>query len=169
MGIDLYLWKIIVNLHVNLSSCVLFRGFKSLVFNISRGTRQGGVLSTFVFLCYINDLLVELCASNFGLSINGINHTCPTVAEDMLLQSLTKVGLQMLINICVRYFHRWRLDYNVLKCAIIVFNELISAYRRVQRKWFLGNEELQETDSYTHLGIVCHKNLHMKEIVLESA
>ena len=87
----------------------------------------------------------------------------------MLLQSLTKVGLQMLINICVRYFHRWRLDYNVLKCAIIVFNELISAYRRAQRKWFLWNEELRETDSYTHLGIVCHKNMHMKENVLESA
>ena len=29
MGIELYLWKIIANLHMNLSSCVLFRGFKS--------------------------------------------------------------------------------------------------------------------------------------------
>ena len=98
-----------------------------------------------------------MCASNLGLSINGINLTCPTVADDMLLQSLTKVGHQLPINICVSYFHRWRLDYNVLKCAIIVFNELISAYRRAQRRWFLGNCVLKEIDSYTHLGIVCHK------------
>ena len=154
---------------MNLCSYVLFRGFKSEDFNISRGTRQGGVLSPFLFLCFLNDLMNELCGSSFGLCINGINLTCPTVADDMLLQSLTKAGLQKLINICVRYFHRWRLDYNVLKCAIIVFNELMSAYRRSQRKWFLGSDELHETESYTHLGIVCHKNMHMKENALESA
>ena len=82
MDIDLYLWKFVVKLHDNLSSYVLFRGFQSSDFNI---------LSPFLFLCFINDLLDELCASNLGLSINGINLTCPTVADDMLLQSLTKV------------------------------------------------------------------------------
>ena len=43
----------------------------------------------------------------------------------------------------------------------------LNAYRRAQRMWFLGNEELRETDSYTHLEIVCHKNMYMN--VLESA
>ena len=99
MGIDFYPWKIIVNMHVKLCSYVLFRGFKSEDFNISRGTRQGGVLSPFLFLCFLNDLLNELCGSSFGLCINGINLTCPTVADDMFLQSLTKAGLQKLINI----------------------------------------------------------------------
>ena len=130
MGVELYLLKVLISLHDHLSSYVLFRGFKSIEFNISRGTRQGGVLSPFLFLCFINDLLNELCASNLGLSINGINLTCPTVADDMLLQSLSNVGLELLINICVRYFHQWRLDYNPLKCAVVVFNEPISAYRR---------------------------------------
>ena len=169
MGVELYLLKVLISLHDHLSSYVLFRGFKSIEFNISGGTRQGGVLSPFLFLCFINDLLNELCASNLGLSINGINLTCPTVADDMLLQSLSKVGLELLINICVRYFHQWRLDYNPLKCAVIVFNEPISAYRRSQRKWFLGDSELQETDNYTHLGIVCNKYMNMKENVQESA
>ena len=169
MGIDFYLWKVIVNLHDNLSSYVLFRGFKSIEFNISRGTRQGGVLSPFLFLCFINDLLDELCATNFGLRINGINLTCPTVADDMFVQSLTKLGLQMLINICVRYFHLWCLDYNSLKCAVVVFNELMSAYQHSQRTWFLGDSVLKESDSYTHLGIVCNKNMRMKDNVSESA
>lgn len=93
MGVDLYFLKVLISLHDHLSSYVLFRGFKSVEFNISRGTRQGGVLSPFLFLCFINDLLNESCASNLGLSINGINLTCPTVADDMLLQSLSKVGL----------------------------------------------------------------------------
>lgn len=62
MGVYLYFLKVLISLHDHLSSYVLFRGFKSVEFNISRGTRQGGVLSPFLFLCFINDLLNELCA-----------------------------------------------------------------------------------------------------------
>ena len=159
MGLDLYLWKLIVTLHSDLYSYVLFRGFMSPRFQIHRGTRQGGVLSPYLFLCFINELLDELCDSNLGLTVNGINLTCPSVADDMLLQSLTKNGLQMLINICVAYFKKWRLVYNVLKCLVIVFNELASAYNRSQRQWFLGNDELREGVEYKHLGITVSKDM----------
>ena len=47
-----------------------------------------------MFLCFIDDLLSMLCDSGFGLCISGINVTCPTVADDMVLVSLTKRGLQ---------------------------------------------------------------------------
>ena len=48
MGIDLHLWKIVVKFHDNLSSYIIFRGFKSSKFNISRGTRKGS--SSIAFL-----------------------------------------------------------------------------------------------------------------------
>ena len=169
MGLDFYLWKLIVSLHTELSSFVLFRGFKSKPFKIRRGTRQGGVLSPYMFLCYIDDLLNQLCDSGFGLVINGINLTCPSVADDMLLQSLTKNGLQMLINICVIYFKKWRLDYNILKCLVIVFNELMTAYNRSHRRWFLGNAELREGTEYTHLGILVNKDMKVKQNISDSA
>lgn len=51
-GKDFYLWEVIVSLHDNLSSFMLFRGFKSMEFNISLGTRQGGVPSPYLFLCF---------------------------------------------------------------------------------------------------------------------
>ena len=47
LGIDLYLWKTIVNLYENLTNYVKFRGFKSPEFEIFQGTRQGGVTSLF--------------------------------------------------------------------------------------------------------------------------
>ena len=171
MGLDFYLWKLIVILLTDLYSYVLFRGFKSIQFQIFRGTRQERVLSPYMFLCFINDLLDELCASNLGLIVNGINLTCPNVAADMLLQSLTENGLQMLINICVVYFKKWRLTctYNVLKCSVIIFNELASAYNRSQRRWFLGNDELREGSEYTHLGIVVNKDMTVKGNITESA
>ena len=167
MGLDLYLWKLIVTLHSDLYSYVLFRGFISPRFQIHRGTRQGGggVLSPYLFLCFINELLDELCDSNLGLTVNGINLTCPSVADDILLQLLTKNGLQMLINICVAYFKKWRLVYNVLKCLVIVFNELASAYNRSQRHWFLGNNELREGVEYKYLGITVSKDMKVKRNV----
>ena len=57
LGIDLYLWKTLVNVYVDLTSYMKFRGFKSRSFIISQGTRQGSVTSLLMFLCFINDLL----------------------------------------------------------------------------------------------------------------
>ena len=153
-GIDLYIWKVLVSLHANLTSYVLFRGRKSSTFNINRGTRQGGVISPFGFLCFIDDLLHLLTLSKNGLRIGSLDVCCPTVADDMLLQALTKFALQLLIDVCVHYFYLWRLEYNVLKCNVLVCNETNAEYKRSNRQWKLGTEDLSETDKYTHLGIV---------------
>ena len=67
LGIDLYLWKTIVNLYENLTSYVRFRGLKSPEFEIFQDTRQGGVTSPLMFLCFIDDLLSMLCDSGFGI------------------------------------------------------------------------------------------------------
>ena len=168
-GIDLYIWKVLVSLHAELSSYVLFRGHKSNRFNINRGTRQGGVTSPFGFLCFIDDLLHLLTSSNNGLRIGPLSVCCPTVADDMLLQALTKIALQLLIDICVHYFYLWRLEYNVLKCNVLVCNETDAEYKRSNRRWRLGSEELLETDKYTHLGIVCTKRMNMKDNVVKAA
>ena len=87
-------------------------------------------MSPYLFLCFIDDLLNQICASDRGLSISGINVCYPTEADDMLLQLLTKLGLQVLTDICVRYFHIWRLEYIVLKCAVLVCNESETEFKQ---------------------------------------
>ena len=47
LGIDLYIWKAIVRLYDNITSYVNFRGFKSRLFRVFKGTRQGVVTSPF--------------------------------------------------------------------------------------------------------------------------
>ena len=37
-------------------------------------------------------------------------------------------------------------------------------HKRSNRLWRLGSEELFETDKYTHVGIVCTKEMDMKDI-----
>ena len=166
LGIDLYIWKAFVSLYENVTSYVNYRGFRSRLFQIFKGTRQGGVASPFLYLCFKNDLMNLLCASIYGFCMNGIKACCPTVADDMALLALSKFGLQQLMNICFRFSQLWRYLYNALKCAILVFNESLSHYARTRRHWYLGSDEVLERTSYVHLGIECNKEMKVKSNIV---
>ena len=90
MGVKNELLRIIIDLHTNMKSRVLYKGQNSNWFDVLQGTRQGGVLSPFLFLCFSNDLLNELCNSTAGLKICNNIFGCPTVCDDMLLARYRK-------------------------------------------------------------------------------
>ena len=66
------------------------------------------------------------------------------------------------------FFYLWGLEYNVLKCNVLVCNETDAEYKRSNRRWRLGSEELLETDKYTHLGLVCTKRMDIKDYVVKA-
>ena len=147
LGIDLYIWKAFLSLYENVTSYVNYRGFRSRLFQIFKGTRQGGVASPFLCLCFKNDLMNLLCASIYGFCMNGIKACCPTVADDMALLALSKFGLQQLMNTCFRFSQLWRYLYNAIKCAILVFNGSLSHFSCTRRHWYLGSDEVLEQTS----------------------
>ena len=123
MGIKSKLLKVIIALHTDMRSRVYFKGHKSNWFDILQGNRQGGVLSPLLYLCFEDELLEELSRSTAGLKIFG-NMLCSiVVADDMLLASLSKRGLDELMQICFRYSCKWHYEYAALKCCVIVYNE----------------------------------------------
>ena len=110
---------IIIDLHTNMRSCVLFKGHKSAWFKILQGSRQGGVISPFMFLCFNDDLLEQLV----GFKMLNMNVCAPTVADDMVLMTLSIAGLAILLCICYAYSCKWRYDYSAPKSSIIVYIE----------------------------------------------
>ena len=92
----------------------------------------------------------------------------PTVADDMVLVSFSKHGLDRMINTCHNYAMKWRYEYNPSKCAVSVFSESNTDYKKTQRQWMLGNKLLAEVEHYTHLGIVCDKFMSIENSVKES-
>ena len=148
---------------------MLYKEHKSNWFEILQGTRQGGVLSPLMYLCFVNDLLNELTSCKFGLSIFGKNMCSPTVADDMLLSSLSKKGLDELMTICYRYSCKWRFEYQPSKCSVIVYNETKYEYLRSDRKWLLENSVVEEEESYRHLGVITNKYLKLKLSIKDSA
>ena len=146
-------------MYTDMFSCVRNRGHKSRWFRVLQGTRQGGVISPFLYLIYKNDLLYEIEASALGFCMYDINCGSPTVADDMLVCSFSVNGLIQILILCLRYGHKWRFEHGIMKCLVVVFNELKRAYQQSNRQWPFGNVCIEEGTQYKHLGVVCDKNM----------
>ena len=140
-----------------MKSCVRNQAFTSDWFKVEQGTRQGGKSSPLLYLLHINGLIKELERSKFGFCMYDFNLGSPTVADDMVLFSLSKHGLDEMLNICYMYSLKWRFEYNPSKCTITVFNEMESEYKKCFRIWNLGDEVIKEGTEYTHLGVIKDK------------
>ena len=168
-GIDKAIIKVVMNLYSDMESCVKGHSSKSDWFSISQGTRQGGVISPLLYLIFINDLLYELEASGFGIGLHDINCCSPTVADDMVLVSYSKYGMDQLLNICFEYSIKWKYRYNNRKCSVVVYNESKSEYQRSSRKWMLGHNSVDESTKYKHLGFCCDKYLSLDENIKDAS
>lgn len=167
-NIDVTIYKAIHDLYQNMQSRVRTNGHVSNWFPILQGTRQGGVISPHLYLIFINDLMDKLICNQYGLSLYGLNCTCPTSADDMVLLSLSQTGLQTLMNICYDYGITFRYTYNAKKSAVVVSNE--KKQNRTNdhnRRWYLGDTLVDECVSYTHLGVVFHNNGDLSQVVKE--
>ena len=118
----------------NIYSCVRSQGQSSDWLPILQGTRQGQVMSPYLYLIFINDLMNKLDQSNIGLKISGTGYCCPTSADDMVLCSLTKNGLEQLMFICQNNSIRERYTYNGNKCNVGEFTESFSYSQNNSRR-----------------------------------
>ena len=162
LGIRSKLLGIIIDLHTDMRSCVLFKGHKSAWFKILQGSRQGGVISPLMFLCFKDDLLEQLVKCHVGFKMLNMNACCPTVADDMVLMALSIAGLAILLCICYAYSCKWRYNYSAPKSSVIVYNETKNNYQKSNRVWYLGNSIIAESENYKHLGVNNNKYLSKK-------
>jgi len=90
-------------------------------FQVRCGVRQGGVLSPFLFAIYIDDIIVEMRNSGFGIRIGCIFPGCLLYADDIVL--ICSYGLQKLINVCEMYGNVWDIKFNPLKSQVVIFGD----------------------------------------------
>ena len=82
-GISGKCWRLVRNWYSNLVSQVKLGTHLSKSFNISRGIRQGLVLSPTLFNLVIDPLISTLKKRNLGVSINGLNLGAFAHADDI--------------------------------------------------------------------------------------
>ena len=92
---------------------VCIDGKYSRIYTLHQGTRQGGVLSPWLFLVFINDLITELGNINAGVSINKVNVGSPMFADDLTLLARVKWGLDSMLQVLDNFGKRWRLIFSI--------------------------------------------------------
>ena len=70
------------------------------LFHVSNGVLQGAVSSAILFVVYIDELLDLRKKSRLGCHIDSVFVGAFVFADDILLLSASRAGLQSLINIC---------------------------------------------------------------------
>ena len=164
-GINNTFCRLTVNMYTDMFSCARGRGHKSGWFPVQQGTRQGGFISHFLYFIYINDLIYELEVSALGVCIHGISCGFPTVFNDMLVGSYSVTRLLQMLVICLNYGNKWRFEHGIIKCLVVVYNELKRMFLQSTRTWPFRNSRIEERTEYKHLGVICDKNMAIDENV----
>ena len=120
---------------------VLWNGQPSRTISISRGVKQGGVLSP---------LLVELENSGLGARLGNIYTGAPMYADDLALIATSPVELQTMLDIVQTYAQKWRYSLHPGKTKIMVFG----CRHPPPSRWKLGSDTIEVVEQHLHLGIL---------------
>ena len=117
------LWLFIYKWYTSSNAVVRWKSSVSNKFKITKGMRQGSVLSPALFNIYLNDLMVNLMNVNAGIRVFNQKINSCAYADDVNLMASTCTGLQCLINECVEYSKMWRFRFGIKKTNIITIGK----------------------------------------------
>ena len=151
LGLTGNVFKIIEAMYKSPKASIFYHGMISELFETQIGVKQGDVLSTLLFNCFINDLPKEI-STNSKDPVTLFNNPIDSLlfADDLTLLSLTKEGLQRKIQTVEAYCQKWGLELNVKKTKIMIFNKTGATIKKY--KFYFMNEEIESVNRYTYLG-----------------
>lgn len=130
-------------------------------FAVGNGTRQGGVLSPYLFTRYIRELLVELQLTQSGCNLGDMYINVLAYADDIVLLAPAWRALQKLIDtLCV---HCIKIDMtcNYQKSVCMIFNpkDRKKVISTVFPNFKLGSSTLQFVAEFKYLGHMIKNDL----------
>ena len=141
--------------------CIRLPNGRSPAFPSEIGLKQGCNMSPLLFNIFINDFLTEfnspLSNSPFlgNIPINALFY-----ADDLVLLSESKEGLQSLLDRLYHYTQKWLLQVNKSKTKCIVFS---NQRKRAVHVVSFGGSPLITAESYCYLGTVFSRNGSLNE------
>lgn len=143
-------WRLLVEWYKSISVKIKWTKKLSRPIRVTRGTRQGGLTSPFLFNLFYKNMVDELSTQTGGIKIDRISYNIFSYADDILLASLSAVGLQGLIDTANKYITEHGLSFNPSKTVVVKFGKVTLD---PQPSWHLDNILLNEDDTLDYLGV----------------
>jgi hypothetical protein len=131
----------------------------SSCFYATRGTKQGGILSGYIFLEYMAILADRL---QFSPGINLFNRSWNSLfyADDVLLLGMSYAHVQSLLSICEQFQTEGYIKWNASKTAVIELTKRkILTPPEYSSLWLNGEKLLRKTET-PYLGYIINQNFN---------
>ena len=136
-------------------------------FGVSNGVRQGAVSSPLLFSVYIDGLLSLLRKCGLGCKIDHHYYGVLGYADDLLLLSASRSGLQAMVSVCEKFTKKRKLKFSTnvnpakSKTKCVVFTKEKNLKDRLAPIILDGNP-LPWVNSVNHLGHILESDNSMK-------
>lgn len=151
-GIPEYMHNILKVFFNQSFASVSFNGKFSEPWNIKTGVRQGGILSSYMFSFYIDEMLSDIAELPHGCRI-GINKSnIQAYADDIVIYSPTASGLQVMLDKIGNLVGELKLELNVNKTKVVIFSRRSKIYDGIS--FSVNNVNIEIVNNYKYLGSV---------------
>ena len=113
-------WLFLYNWYRSLKTVVRWEGSLGEIFAVTKGTRQGSLLSPSLFNIFIDSLLRDLKTVPAGVRLDSFHVNSVAYADDVTLIASSVPDLQSLIDACACYARTWCFKYGIKKSKCMV-------------------------------------------------
>jgi hypothetical protein len=145
-----------------LSSKIKINNVLSKLIKLTRGVKQGGVMSGALFNFFIDDLIQECIQSGFGAYFVDIIVAILVFCDDICLLSPNEYEMQILLDICNNYSKNWAIEYYISKCKYMVFG----SHKFNNNIFLLDSRPLSFSTNIKYLGIEFNKDLNFSNFFI---
>ena len=170
IGVGSKFYNIIKNMYSKSRSCIKVKTGLTNYIDLNLGVRQGDNLSPNLFKIFINDLPKYLEETIDPVNIGDLTLNCLMYADDVVILSTSKTGLQEKLKKLEKFCSDWCLQVNINKSKVIVFNKSGTTSKD---EFFFENTKLENVHDYKYLGLqfsasgsfsLARKNLYNKAL-----
>ena len=148
--------KMLRKMYENVKCCVRANGDLTASFDSYTGVKQGEPLSPLLFLFFINDMHQALINDEIEtFTVEEMRLFLLLFADDTVLFSYTKEGLQTLLDRLNLYCKTWGITVNIDKTVVMVCKK---GNKLENIELFYDNHKLNIVTKFTYLGVTLSSN-----------
>lgn len=149
VGVGGIFLRLLQSMYSSVDFCVRVEGGLSDTFTSCEGIKQGCTLSPLLFNIFTSDMPRSL-QDRDSAQLDDRSISCLMYADDTVICSETKEGLQRSLNSLRDYCLKWNLTVNDKKTKVMVFHK----GRQPRGDFWYGGTKLEIVQEYVYLGIV---------------